>query len=63
VRRIAAPALATDGSCVAAVSITAPGGRMVFAQFAPAIRYAAQQAALAVAHHCAPAGGDGPRDA
>jgi DNA-binding IclR family transcriptional regulator len=63
VRCIAAPVLATDGSCVAAVSITAPADRLVFAQLAPVIRYAGQQASLAVAHRCAPAGGDGSRDA
>ena len=59
VRCIAAPVLTADGTCLAAVSITAPADRMVFAQVAPAIRYAAQQASLAVAHRWAPAGGDG----
>ena len=58
VRCIAAPVLTADGTCLAAVSITAPAERMVFAQVAPAIRYAAQQASLAVADW-APAGGDG----
>ena len=59
VRCIAAPVLAADGTCLAAVSITAPADRMVFAQVAPAVRYAAQQASLAVAHRWATAGGDG----
>ena len=58
VRCIAAPVLAADGTCVAAVSITAPADRLVFAQVAPAIRYAAQQVSHAVADW-APAGGDG----
>ena len=35
VRCVAAPVLATDGTCVAAVSITAPADRLVFAQHRP----------------------------
>lgn len=54
VRCIAAPVLAADGSCVAAVSITAPAARLVFAQHAPAVSYAAQQASQAVAGRTAP---------
>ena len=49
VRCVAAPVLAADGTCVAAVSITAAADRLVFAQMAPAIRYAAQQVSHALA--------------
>jgi DNA-binding IclR family transcriptional regulator len=45
---MAAPVL-VNGSCVAALSLTAPATRLVFAQHAPAVRFAAQQASQAVA--------------
>ena len=51
VRCVAAPVLAVDGTCIAAVSITAPADRLVFAQMAPAVRYAAQQVSRAVTRH------------
>ena len=52
-RCVAAPVLAADGTCVAAVSITAPADRLVFAQQAPAVRFAAQQASQTVADRTA----------
>lgn len=51
IRCIAAPMLGVDNTCVAAISITAPAGRLVFAQHAPAVRHAAQQASMAETRH------------
>jgi DNA-binding IclR family transcriptional regulator len=48
VRCVAAPVL-VNRSCVAALSLTAPATRLVFAQHGPAVRFAAQQASQAVA--------------
>jgi DNA-binding IclR family transcriptional regulator len=56
VRCVAAPVLTADGTCVAAVSITAQADRLVFAQMAPAVRYAAQQVSHAIARPPIPAG-------
>ncbi len=52
VRCVAAPVL-VNGSCVAALSLTAPATRLVFAQHAPAVRFAAQQASQTVADRTA----------
>ena len=52
VRCVAAPVL-VNGSCAAALSLTAPATRLVFAQYAPAVRFAARQASLAVADRSA----------
>ncbi len=49
VRCVAAPVLTADGTCVAALSVTAPANRMVFAQISSAVRYAAHQASSAIA--------------
>jgi DNA-binding IclR family transcriptional regulator len=57
VRCIAAPVLGANSSCVAAISITAPAGRLLFAQHAPAVRHAAQQASQAMAGRAHPATG------
>jgi DNA-binding IclR family transcriptional regulator len=57
VRCIAAPVLAADGTCIAALSITAPADRLVFGQMVPAVRYTAQQVSQAVARRLAPMGG------
>ena len=55
-RCIAAPVLAADGTCLAAVSITASADRLVFAQMVPAIRYTAQQVSHAAARLPDPVG-------
>lgn len=48
-RCVAAPVVAADGSCVAAVSVTGPASRLFFTKLAPIVRHAAQRSSHALA--------------